>query len=39
VIEQLERWGAQTPREILGREEHVLFTLPRELRRNTDKPG
>jgi len=37
VIEQLARWGAQTPREILGREEHVLFTLPRELRREREK--
>jgi len=38
VIEQLARWGAQRPREILGREEHVLFTLPRELRRTREKP-
>jgi len=37
VIEQLARWGAQTPREILGCEEHVLFTLPRELRREREK--
>jgi 4-hydroxy-3-methylbut-2-en-1-yl diphosphate reductase len=33
VIEQLGRWGAEAPREIVGREERVLFTLPRELRR------
>jgi len=38
VIEQLARWGAQTPREIAGREEHVLFTLPRELRRDREEP-
>jgi 4-hydroxy-3-methylbut-2-en-1-yl diphosphate reductase len=38
VIEQLARWGAQTPREILGREEHVIFTLPRELRHEREKP-
>jgi len=38
VIEQLARWGAQRPCEILGREEHVLFTLPRELRRTREKP-
>ena len=37
VIEQLARWGAQTPREIAGRQEHVLFTLPRELRRERGK--
>jgi 4-hydroxy-3-methylbut-2-en-1-yl diphosphate reductase len=33
VLEQLRLWGAETPREVVGREEHVLFTLPRELRR------
>jgi len=33
VIEQLVRWGAQAPREVLGREERVTFTVPRELRR------
>jgi len=38
VIEQLVRWGASAPREIVGREEHVLFTLPRELRRAPEKP-
>jgi 4-hydroxy-3-methylbut-2-en-1-yl diphosphate reductase len=38
VVEQLVRWGAQMPREVVGREEHVFFALPRELRRETDKP-
>jgi 4-hydroxy-3-methylbut-2-enyl diphosphate reductase len=33
VIEQLRSWGGQTPEEITGREEHVLFSLPRELRK------
>ncbi|HVN46000.1 MAG TPA: 4-hydroxy-3-methylbut-2-enyl diphosphate reductase [Steroidobacteraceae bacterium] len=33
VLAELARWGAETPREVSGREEHVLFTLPRELRR------
>ena len=37
VIEQLARWGAGTPREVTGREEHVIFTLPRELRRLSEK--
>ena len=37
VLEQLARWGAQPPREVTGREEHVLFTLPRELRRAVEK--
>jgi 4-hydroxy-3-methylbut-2-enyl diphosphate reductase len=39
VIEQLARWGAQAPEEIVGREERVYFALPRELRRESDKPG
>jgi len=39
VIEELTRWGAEAPREVVGREEHVYFTLPRELRRSGDKPG
>jgi len=25
------------PREVIGREEHVIFTLPRELRRASEK--
>jgi 4-hydroxy-3-methylbut-2-en-1-yl diphosphate reductase len=33
VLEQLARWGAEIPREVIGRQEHVVFTLPRELRR------
>jgi len=33
VIERLRSWGAQLPEEIVGREERVLFALPRELRR------
>jgi 4-hydroxy-3-methylbut-2-enyl diphosphate reductase len=37
VLEQLARWGAERPREVIGREEHVIFTLPRELRRASEK--
>ena len=37
VLEQLERWGAERPREVIGREEHVIFTLPRELRRASEQ--
>jgi 4-hydroxy-3-methylbut-2-en-1-yl diphosphate reductase len=37
VLEQLARWGAHTPREVSGREEHVVFTLPRELRRALER--
>jgi 4-hydroxy-3-methylbut-2-en-1-yl diphosphate reductase len=33
VVEQLKAWGGHLPEEIVGREEHVTFSLPRELRR------
>ena len=33
VIERLRSWGAEAPRELFGREERVIFGLPRELRR------
>jgi 4-hydroxy-3-methylbut-2-enyl diphosphate reductase len=33
VIEQLKEWGGEVPRETVGREERVTFSLPRELRR------
>ena len=39
VVAQLTHWGGTTPQEVVGREEHVLFTLPRELRRGSDTPG
>jgi 4-hydroxy-3-methylbut-2-en-1-yl diphosphate reductase len=38
VVEQLARWGGQAPREVVGREERVFFPLPRELRRDSEKP-
>jgi 4-hydroxy-3-methylbut-2-en-1-yl diphosphate reductase len=39
VVERLGRWGGEGPREVIGREEHVVFTLPRELRRESEKVG
>jgi 4-hydroxy-3-methylbut-2-en-1-yl diphosphate reductase len=33
VIERLQSWGAEVSREVVGREEKVYFSLPRELRR------
>ncbi|HUL45623.1 MAG TPA: 4-hydroxy-3-methylbut-2-enyl diphosphate reductase [Steroidobacteraceae bacterium] len=33
VVTRLSEWGGQSPREVTGREERVVFTLPRELRR------
>ena len=38
VVAQLAVWGGVAPREILGREERVFFNLPRELRRDSEKP-
>jgi 4-hydroxy-3-methylbut-2-en-1-yl diphosphate reductase len=32
VIDRLRSWGAELPSELVGREEHVVFGLPRELR-------
>ena len=32
VVERLREWGGETPREIMGREENVVFSLPRSLR-------
>jgi len=34
VVARLAAWGGELPREVLGREERVFFTLPRELRRS-----
>jgi 4-hydroxy-3-methylbut-2-enyl diphosphate reductase len=34
VVERLQSWGGQVPEEVVGREERVSFTLPRELRLN-----
>jgi 4-hydroxy-3-methylbut-2-en-1-yl diphosphate reductase len=33
VMARLVAWGGELPREVIGREERVFFTLPRELRR------
>ena len=35
VIEQLREWGASGADELLGREENVTFSMPRELRVKT----
>lgn len=32
VIQRLQSWGATLPQELAGREENIVFTLPRELR-------
>ena len=33
VVEQLKAWGGEDAVEVVGREEHVVFGLPRELRK------
>jgi 4-hydroxy-3-methylbut-2-en-1-yl diphosphate reductase len=39
VVDRLVSWGGERPLEVLGREERVFFTLPRELRRaDKDEP-
>ena len=32
VVERLRSWGGTAPRELMGREENVVFSLPRALR-------
>lgn len=32
VIQRLQDWGAQIPKELEGREENITFSLPKELR-------
>jgi 4-hydroxy-3-methylbut-2-enyl diphosphate reductase len=36
VVQRLQEWGGVMPREVVGREEYVVFGLPRELRRPTE---
>ena len=32
VVARLREWGGKIPQEIVGREENVVFTMPKELR-------
>jgi len=36
VVSQLRRWGGETAGELAGREEHVVFSMPRALRRRQE---
>ncbi|HWW32320.1 MAG TPA: 4-hydroxy-3-methylbut-2-enyl diphosphate reductase [Steroidobacteraceae bacterium] len=38
VVTRLAEWGGRQPHEVIGREERVFFTLPRELRRGGEAP-
>ncbi|MFO7306775.1 MAG: 4-hydroxy-3-methylbut-2-enyl diphosphate reductase [Gammaproteobacteria bacterium] len=35
VVERLREWGGEAPEELAGQSEHVVFSLPRELRAAT----
>ena len=39
VISQLREWGGEVAEELKGREEHVIFALPRTLREVTKRVG
>lgn len=32
VLDRLQEWGATSPEELAGQEEHITFSLPKELR-------
>jgi 4-hydroxy-3-methylbut-2-enyl diphosphate reductase len=38
VVDRLRGWGGTTSQEMQGREEHVVFVLPRALRAEAPKP-
>jgi 4-hydroxy-3-methylbut-2-enyl diphosphate reductase len=39
VVARLREWGGQDAEEVVGREENVVFALPRELRPRPVQPG
>jgi 4-hydroxy-3-methylbut-2-enyl diphosphate reductase len=39
VVDQLRQWGGEVVEELKGREEHVIFALPRTLRDVTKRVG
>ena len=39
VLKQLEAWGAKMPQEIPGIQEHIIFSLPRQLREVAKQRG
>ncbi len=32
VVDRLKEWGGETPTELVGREENIVFSMPKELR-------
>jgi 4-hydroxy-3-methylbut-2-en-1-yl diphosphate reductase len=39
VVAQIREWGGNVPVEAEGQTEHVMFSLPRELRQGASTPG
>ncbi|HPF28096.1 MAG: 4-hydroxy-3-methylbut-2-enyl diphosphate reductase [Steroidobacteraceae bacterium] len=39
VVARLREWGAEVPQDLVGREEHVVFTLPKTLRKLPRDPA
>ena len=39
VLAQLQAWGAQMPKEIPGIQEHIIFSLPKQLREVAKQRG
>jgi 4-hydroxy-3-methylbut-2-en-1-yl diphosphate reductase len=39
VVDRLRTWGGEAPRDVVGREESVVFALPRELRVKAPETG
>ncbi len=39
VVDRLRTWGGEAPRDVVGREESVVFALPRELRVKVPETG
>jgi hypothetical protein len=39
VVARLREWGGQGAEEVVGREENVVFALPRELRPKPAAPA
>ncbi len=39
VVARLREWGGQGAEEVVGREENVVFALPRELRKTAPSSG
>lgn len=39
VVGRIREWGGEAPVDLLGQQEHVVFSLPRELRVPVPQPG